>query len=108
MFIQTEQTPNPASLKFLPGCEVMVRSGAGVEEMAATERRGMREVEGRAVRASVSVRLPHALVAVASYLVRPVWPSSAEISTSSRTIEENWKTRRLRRSGEGRNWGRCG
>ena len=25
MFIQTEQTPNPASLKFLPGCEVMVR-----------------------------------------------------------------------------------
>lgn len=26
MFIQTEQTPNPASLKFLPGCEVL---GAG-------------------------------------------------------------------------------
>lgn len=24
MFIQTEQTPNPASLKFLPGCEVML------------------------------------------------------------------------------------
>jgi len=23
MFIQTEQTPNPSSLKFLPGCEVM-------------------------------------------------------------------------------------
>ena len=23
MFIQTEQTPNPASLKFLPGCEVL-------------------------------------------------------------------------------------
>src|SRR5207302_4896178 len=23
MFIQTEQTPNPASLKFLPGCTVM-------------------------------------------------------------------------------------
>jgi Fe-S cluster biogenesis protein NfuA len=28
MFIQTEQTPNPASVKFLPGCEVMVRGTA--------------------------------------------------------------------------------
>jgi len=28
MFIQTEQTPNPASLKFLPGCEVMVAGTA--------------------------------------------------------------------------------
>ncbi len=28
MFIQTEQTPNPASLKFLPGCEVMVSGTA--------------------------------------------------------------------------------
>ena len=28
MFIQTEQTPNPSSLKFLPGCEVMVRGTA--------------------------------------------------------------------------------
>lgn len=28
MFIQTEQTPNPASLKFLPGCEVMVKGTA--------------------------------------------------------------------------------
>jgi Fe-S cluster biogenesis protein NfuA len=28
MFIQTEQTPNPASLKFLPGCEVMLRGNA--------------------------------------------------------------------------------
>ena len=28
MFIQTEQTPNPASLKFLPGCEVMGRGTA--------------------------------------------------------------------------------
>ena len=23
MFIQTESTPNPATMKFLPGCEVM-------------------------------------------------------------------------------------
>lgn len=29
MFIQTEQTPNPNTLKFLPGCEVM---GAGTAE----------------------------------------------------------------------------
>jgi Fe-S cluster biogenesis protein NfuA len=28
MFIQTEETPNPSSLKFLPGCEVMVRGTA--------------------------------------------------------------------------------
>jgi Fe-S cluster biogenesis protein NfuA len=28
MFIQTEQTPNPASLKFLPGCQVMVKGSA--------------------------------------------------------------------------------
>lgn len=28
MFIQTEQTPNPASLKFLPGCEVMLKGTA--------------------------------------------------------------------------------
>ncbi|MBI1215131.1 MAG: NifU family protein [Alphaproteobacteria bacterium] len=28
MFIQTEETPNPASLKFLPGCEVMVSGNA--------------------------------------------------------------------------------
>ena len=28
MFIQTEQTPNPASLKFLPGCDVMLRGTA--------------------------------------------------------------------------------
>lgn len=28
MFIQTEHTPNPASLKFLPGCEVMLRGTA--------------------------------------------------------------------------------
>ena len=35
MFIQTEQTPNPASLKFLPGCEVMV---AGTAEFTALEK----------------------------------------------------------------------
>lgn len=28
MFIQTEQTPNPATLKFLPGCAVMERGTA--------------------------------------------------------------------------------
>lgn len=28
MFIQTEQTPNPATLKFLPGCAVMPRGTA--------------------------------------------------------------------------------
>lgn len=28
MFIQTEDTPNPATLKFLPGCEVLAGEGA--------------------------------------------------------------------------------
>ena len=28
MFIQTEQTPNPATLKFLPGCTVMAQGTA--------------------------------------------------------------------------------
>ena len=32
MFIQTEQTPNPATLKFLPGREVMARGVADFTE----------------------------------------------------------------------------
>lgn len=32
MFIQTEQTPNPASLKFIPGCEVL---GTGTAEFTS-------------------------------------------------------------------------
>jgi Fe-S cluster biogenesis protein NfuA len=35
MFIQTEQTPNPATLKFLPGCTVMARGTANFTEAAA-------------------------------------------------------------------------
>lgn len=35
MFIQTEQTPNPASLKFLPGCEVLGRGTAEFSTPAA-------------------------------------------------------------------------
>jgi Fe-S cluster biogenesis protein NfuA len=35
MFIQTEQTPNPASLKFLPGCEVMGRGTADFRSAGA-------------------------------------------------------------------------
>jgi len=34
MFIQTEPTPNPATLKFLPGCEV---TGVGVRDYQAVE-----------------------------------------------------------------------
>lgn len=34
MFIQTEQTPNPASLKFLPGCEVL---GHGTAEFSSAD-----------------------------------------------------------------------
>jgi Fe-S cluster biogenesis protein NfuA len=35
MFIQTEQTPNPATLKFLPGCTVMERGTANFPERDA-------------------------------------------------------------------------
>jgi Fe-S cluster biogenesis protein NfuA len=37
MFIQTEQTPNPATLKFLPGREVMARGVADFTEPDAAE-----------------------------------------------------------------------
>jgi Fe-S cluster biogenesis protein NfuA len=37
MFIETESTPNPATLKFLPGCPVM---GAGTADFAAAETAG--------------------------------------------------------------------
>ncbi len=36
MFIQTEQTPNPATLKFLPGCAVMTSGTANFTSAAAT------------------------------------------------------------------------
>ena len=38
MFIQTEQTPNPASLKFLPGTPVMTAGTANFPGADATER----------------------------------------------------------------------
>jgi Fe-S cluster biogenesis protein NfuA len=37
MFIQTEQTPNPASLKFLPGREVMAKGVADFTDAERTE-----------------------------------------------------------------------
>jgi Fe-S cluster biogenesis protein NfuA len=43
MFIQTEQTPNPASLKFLPGCVVMERGTANFPERGATARSPLAE-----------------------------------------------------------------
>ena len=38
MFIQTETTPNPATLKFLPGCTVMAEGTANFAEPTATAR----------------------------------------------------------------------
>ena len=38
MFIQTEQTPNPATLKFLPGKEVMVEGTADFRDAEAAAR----------------------------------------------------------------------
>ncbi|HTW52669.1 MAG TPA: NifU family protein [Stellaceae bacterium] len=39
MFIQTEQTPNPATLKFLPGCTVMESGTANFTDAAAAATR---------------------------------------------------------------------
>ena len=43
MFIQTEQTPNPASLKFLPGCTVMESGTANFPERDAAARSPLAE-----------------------------------------------------------------
>ena len=39
MFIQTEQTPNPATLKFLPGCTVMDAGTANFTDVASAAAR---------------------------------------------------------------------
>lgn len=43
MFIQTEQTPNPATLKFLPGCAVMTAGTANFPERGAASRSPLAE-----------------------------------------------------------------
>jgi len=43
MFIQTEQTPNPATLKFLPGCTVMEAGTANFPEPGAASRSPLAE-----------------------------------------------------------------
>jgi Fe-S cluster biogenesis protein NfuA len=43
MFIQTEQTPNPATLKFLPGCTVMEAGTANFPERGAASRSPLAE-----------------------------------------------------------------
>ena len=43
MFIQTEQTPNPATLKFLPGCAVMSSGTANFTERRAAARSPLAE-----------------------------------------------------------------
>ncbi len=43
MFIQTEQTPNPATLKFLPGRDVMVSGTADFPSVEAARRSPLAE-----------------------------------------------------------------
>ncbi|HVC52704.1 MAG TPA: NifU family protein [Stellaceae bacterium] len=43
MFIQTEQTPNPATLKFLPGCSVMASGTANFTTPEAARRSPLAE-----------------------------------------------------------------
>ena len=56
MFIQTEETPNPATLKFLPGRVVMERGTADFDaaDRAAALAAGGKPVPGRGHRAGVS------------------------------------------------------
>ena len=54
MFIQTEQTPNPATLKFLPGCTVMHSGTADFPDREAAWRSPLAE------RLVAPVRLPGA------------------------------------------------
>jgi len=46
MFIQTEQTPNPASLKFLPGCEVMIAGTAEFTDEGISGTKGREQRAG--------------------------------------------------------------
>src|SRR5213079_975755 len=43
MFIQTEQTPNPATLKFLPGCTVMESGTANFTDPSSASRSPLAE-----------------------------------------------------------------
>ena len=43
MFIQTEQTPNPATLKFLPGCQVLANGSADFPDREAAARSPLAE-----------------------------------------------------------------
>ena len=43
MFIQTEQTPNPATLKFLPGCTVMTSGTANFPDRGSAARSPLAE-----------------------------------------------------------------
>src|SRR5262249_29548725 len=43
MFIQTEQTPNPATLKFLPGCTVMPSGTANFTDLGSAARSPLAE-----------------------------------------------------------------
>src|SRR5438067_7388510 len=43
MFIQTEQTPNPATLKFLPGCTVMASGTANFTDSRSVARSPLAE-----------------------------------------------------------------
>lgn len=63
MFIQTEETPNPATLKFLPGCDV---TSGGVVDVAGADAAGRSPLASRlfSVPGVVSVMLGPDFVAV--------------------------------------------
>ena len=58
MFIQTEQTPNPATLKFLPGRDVMETGTANFPERGAAARSPLAERLFQLPRSAASFSAP--------------------------------------------------
>jgi len=73
MFIQTEGTPNPATLKFLPGCDVMGTGGANFTNA------------GMAARSPLAVRLFETEGVEGVYL-------GGDFITVTKTDDKEWET----------------
>jgi len=76
MFIQTEGTPNPATLKFLPGCDVMNGTGQGGANFTSTE---------MAARSPLALRMFELDGVDGVYL-------GADFITITKTGEKEWET----------------
>ncbi len=76
MFIQTEGTPNPATLKFLPGCDVMNATGQGGANFTGAE---------MAARSPLALRLFEHEGVEGVYL-------GGDFITITKTADKEWET----------------